>query len=355
MMEISFFSILKLVWSKKRRVISVTIIFSLIGIGIGLVTPNRYEAGTTFIPQVSEDSQMGSLGGLAALTGINLNGLRSGSELSPKVYPNILESVPFKLEILRMKIILSGDSIEYRQYLSEKKLSTGKALMKYTIGLPGIILKSLRSEEAPAAKSFSEKNSIVEVSDDDFKLLDEIENNIKLNFNEMDGFVIVSVMDEDKFVAAQMALNIEQELQKVIISIRTKKTEALYEFTYEQWLEQKDRLYKIQDSLAIYLDSNRDVSSAYSLNRRMRLESEYDMSLKIYSELSTQKEELALQLEKETPVFTIIDPVNVPNEKSSPKRVLIAFVWAFMGFVFSVILILINDPWKFFKKEILSK
>ena len=38
-------------------------------------------------------------------------------------------------------------------------------------------------------------------------------------------------------------------------------------------------------------------------------------------------------MKKNTPIFTIIKPVVIPNEKSDPKRSLIVIMYSFMGLV----------------------
>jgi len=42
-------------------------------------------------------------------------------------------------------------------------------------------------------------------------------------------------------------------------------------------------------------------------------------------------EQAKIQVKKDTPVFTIIEPVTVPSEKSKPNRLMILFIWFFLG------------------------
>ena len=61
-------------------------------------------------------------------------------------------------------------------------------------------------------------------------------------------------------------------------------------------------------------------------------------------QLATQLEQAKLQVNKDTPVFTVIEPVSVPFERSAPKRSLIVVIWTFLGVVLSTGYILVKDP-----------
>ena len=56
-----------------------------------------------------------------------------------------------------------------------------------------------------------------------------------------------------------------------------------------------------------------------------------------------QVEQAKLQVSKDTPIFSVLKPVVVPNEKSAPKKLIIILVWSFLGFSISVANILFKD------------
>ena len=43
-----------------------------------------------------------------------------------------------------------------------------------------------------------------------------------------------------------------------------------------------------------------------------------------------------IKLNKDTPIFSVIDEVSVPNERSAPKRTQIVMIWVFLGFILVV-------------------
>ena len=55
------------------------------------------------------------------------------------------------------------------------------------------------------------------------------------------------------------------------------------------------------------------------------------------------KEKTAIEVKKNTPIFTIIKPVVIPNDKSEPKRALIIIIFTILGTMISSVYLLIKD------------
>ena len=75
-----------------------------------------------------------------------------------------------------------------------------------------------------------------------------------------------------------------------------------------------------------------------------RIEAEYSIALTVVSELANQVESAKLQVNKDTPIFSVIDPVTIPTERETPKRKLIVLIWLFLGVVVSSGFVLIKAP-----------
>jgi uncharacterized protein involved in exopolysaccharide biosynthesis len=86
----------------------------------------------------------------------------------------------------------------------------------------------------------------------------------------------------------------------------------------------------------------------------MLLQSEYDLAYGVYSELAKQLETQELKVKEDTPIFTILQPVFVPLEKTGPNRALILIIYTFLGFVLSIGYILAIEPIQNIIKEIRS-
>ena len=78
-------------------------------------------------------------------------------------------------------------------------------------------------------------------------------------------------------------------------------------------------------------------------NKLNRLESEYNIYNTLYNELAISKEKAAIEVQKNTPIFTIIKPVTIPIEKSEPIRSTIVIIYFILGIFLSVLYILSKD------------
>ena len=66
------------------------------------------------------------------------------------------------------------------------------------------------------------------------------------------------------------------------------------------------------------------------------------MAFEVYKGLATQLEQAKIKVKEETPVFSVLEPVMVPIDKSKPKRKIILGVFIFIGILFGLISHLIN-------------
>jgi uncharacterized protein involved in exopolysaccharide biosynthesis len=51
-----------------------------------------------------------------------------------------------------------------------------------------------------------------------------------------------------------------------------------------------------------------------------------------------------IQVNRDTPIFTVIEPVVVPTVRSAPNRGLIVSIWLFLGLVLSAGYVLAKEP-----------
>jgi uncharacterized protein involved in exopolysaccharide biosynthesis len=237
----------------------------------------------------------------------------------------------------------SGQTL--RDYLNENYLESNDGiglLKKYTIGLPGTLLKALRG----TSEANSDDGDLFQISEEDKDLFELLSEKLTLALNEKEGFITLKFSDEDKFVAAQVAERAKELLQERIIAFKNQSSRELLDFTTKQYQENKTSYEALQDSIAIFKDQNLNISSSLYQNRLDRLERELNIASSVVEQLASQVEQAKLQVNKDTPVFTIIEPVTVPFERSAPKRSLIVVIWIFLGVVLSTGYILVKEPAK---------
>ncbi len=332
--EIDLRDIILPLWKARKQILTTAIIFAIIGGIIGFLTPATYTASSTFLPQTAQagGGLSGSLGGLASLAGINLStGAGGGGEIPPSMYATVLGSQPFRKRLLEAKIIVQGDSVTYGSYLENQPRSGLGILKEYTIGLPGKIIGAISTETKEVDEGGNE--GLQALSDDEYELHLALAGKITLTADKKEGVVSLSVVEENPLVAAQIAQVTESALQDWIIGHKIKNAKAQYDFIERQFEAKQKEFYSIQEQLANYTDRNQNVLAASYLTRLDRLQAEFDLVNTVYSELAKHKEQAAIQLSKDTPTFSVLDPVKVPKEKTGPKKSLYVLVAFFFGLI----------------------
>ncbi|CAM1370252.1 conserved hypothetical protein [Tenacibaculum litoreum] len=342
--EIDLLEVFKTVWEGRKIVAKFLIVFGLIGLFIAVFSAKEYTAYTTLVPQTSDSKVGGSLGGLAAIAGINLGG--GGTEsIPPTLYPKIAQSVTFQRDLLNTRLKLSNVEkiVTYQEYYDKHtKFNLLKTIKEYTIGLPGKIITFIKSDNEGITEVGND--SIYRITKNESILFNKIQEQLVIDNNKKDGFVKISFSMPEALAAAQMTKKAQAILQEAITNFKIEKAEQELNFIQQRYNEVKLDFENKQAALASYKDRNQGLITSRSQSYLRRIESDYNLAFNLYSELSKQLETQKIKVKENTPVFTVIEPVSVPVEKSKPKRILIIVVWGILG-VFVGIAIVFFRKW----------
>jgi LPS O-antigen subunit length determinant protein (WzzB/FepE family) len=152
-------------------------------------------------------------------------------------------------------------------------------------------------------------------------------------------------------MAAELAKASETMLQEAVINYKIQNAKEQLEFTEERFNEKKIEFDNIQSRLSSFKDRNQNIISAAVLSQQEKLEAEYDFAFSIYTELAKQLEQAKLQVAKDTPVFSIIQEVTIPVQKSSPNRPMIVIVFAIIGIGLFFGIVLVKEIWSNLKED----
>lgn len=342
--EIDLKDIIRQLWMKRRFILITTGVFFLLGIFIALTSPVSYSASSTIVPQSSQRNT-GNLGGLASMMGVNLASSMTGETLSPTVYPNIVKSVPFCREIMQMPIPVKKSSTpitlyEYYNYKQYQQKNLLNAIKKYTIGLPGVILSSIHkntsNEEAAVAYTDTISGEVLSLTSKERKAISLIQQNILFESNSRDGYIKLGYSFAEPEAAAAIADHLFKTLEKYVKDYKAQKQQDNLLFVESNYSEARKDFLQKQTNLAAFQDANRGLVSAMARTTERRLSSEYDIAFTVYNELAKQLEQAKLSVKESTPVLTIIDPVVVPQQRSTPRRSMIIAVFLFLGLIVSM-------------------
>ena len=349
--EINLLELFKIVWKGKKTLIRFITIFGLIGLFIAIFSGKEYTASTTLVPQTRSNKVGGNLGGLAAMAGINLGGGGNNESISPNLYPKITESILFKKELLNVPLEFSHipKEITYKEYYTKyQKINVLSFIKEYTIGLPSKIIGLFRSKEVTVKDV--PRDAIYKVSLQEMELFKKLNDQLVLDINGKDGSVKVSFSMPEALASAQMAKKAKDLLQEAITNFRIQKTKEEFIFIEERYKELKKDFEDKKAILARFRDRNQGLVTSRSQSRLESLQSEYNLSYGIYSELAKQLESQKIKLKENTPVFTVLSPISIPVIKSKPRRVIIFVAYLFLGFVIGIVIIF-GEKWVYLLKN----
>lgn len=341
--EIDLAEVAKTIWENRRTIYKTMAVFIVLGLIVAFGSKVEYEASCKILPD-AQDTKMpglGGLGGLAGLAGINLDFGGQGG-LSPELYPQIVQSLPFQLEIINKELTFEKKDTVVSSYVYFKEIDSPSLLgyvAEYTIGLPGKVKKlfSGEGEEMPVIKR--EGSEIIRISKEDSDLIEAFKDRFSVIADVKTGLITISTEMPDPNAAAELAEAGINLLQSHVINHKINKAQENLQFIRERYEEAKSKFEKAQQNLATFNDRNLNVVTARAQTEQQLLTNEYNLAFEVFKGLATQSEQAQIKVKEDTPVFTVVEPVKVPVEKSKPKRVLIIMISIFLGLAIGIAVI----------------
>ena len=261
----------------------------------------------------------------------------------------LVKSNPFVESLLKMNISQNEIPVALKDYL----VGTNKE--GFVSKIKSYLLP--KKNNSKGSNSFDYKNvEVKRLSTKDEILYNMVkEELISLDIDEKNGFVTLSVALGNPEVAAIVAHKAQKLLQQEIINFKITNAQEQLTFIEGLYEEKKSKFEALQDELATYKDQNLNISSEIFGNILSRLQTEVAIASTVYEEVAKQVEQARIQVIKETPIFTIIEPVIIPNMRTSPKRKLIVILCLFIGLAASLVFVLFKDPFRELCDQILNE
>ncbi|MAO66092.1 MAG: hypothetical protein CL666_13945 [Balneola sp.] len=333
--EIDLIELARYIWDNRSTIYKFVAVGIVLGLTVALLSPKEYQSGATLMPEMQSTESGASrllqqYGGLLGMSGGgNMEG--GGSMIPPQLYPQIVQSLPFQLELLNEEVEFPRFETSTTVYTFFDEVYTPSVLTHikgYTIGLPGKII-GLFKEEAPKAalpRGF-ETDSVISVTKNQMAIIDNMRERVSISLNEETGVINLTVTMPDPQASAQLAQTSIGLMKEYVVNYRTRKAEEDLRFAREQLEMAKAEFETVQNRLAEFRDSNINLSSARAQTQEQRLQSEYDLAFNVYNSVAQQVEQAKLKVQEQTPVVSVLQPVQVPvDDETSGLLILIGFI-----------------------------
>ena len=345
--EIDIMAIIMRLWEKRWFIIKVTCIFAVLGVFVAIFTPKEYTASCVVVPETKGGAFSGSsLGGLAAMAGINLGASSGGEMLSPMMYDKLMKNIDLRKELMQTPINWEGYEepvtiLDYYTNPDYAKTSVMGVVKKYTIGLPFTILNAIRGEQEKEEMQVpADGPKLSAYTQDELKCIKAFAGQYSVMADKKNGDVTISARMPEALAAAQVVDAVQNLLQKYVIELKLQKAEVNYEYIKQRYDEAKVVFEQKQEEYAKFQDANKVLTSALSKAKEEQMRSEFNVAKDLFNQLTTQLVQAEMKIKEDIPILTVVEPVQVPLEKSKPQRIKILFIWCFLGGVLGCGLIL---------------
>lgn len=293
--EIDLRQLLGTLWAGKWLILTMTILFAAGGVAYALSKPDIYQSSVLLAP-ANEESGMGGLsgqlGGLASLAGINIG---SGGSNQTVIAKEVLRSRAFLADFIERHnlavplMAVKGWNIEKSEWLYDREVYNPETDQ----WLPDEGGKSQKPTDWDLVKALKE-------------------NHLSVSENKENGMVTVSVKSLSPPAAKQWAQWLVEDINEHMRRQDVAEAEA--------------RIKYLENKLT-------DTNIA-------------GMQQVFYQLIESETRTVMLANAQQEYVFKTIDPAVVPQEKSEPKRALIAILAIMLGGILGVFVVFVRSFFK---------
>ena len=309
---------------------------------ISLGLPDYYKCKIQLIPESNSGGGSGTLALLASSFGVNIGGGVSGSDdaITAFLYPDVMSSVEFKAELFKVMIQRPTDKapMTYYDYLKDEQkdawwISAREGLLDVFWGQ-----QKIEKKAAPV--------NPYELTPEQMAISGAVSSKIKCDFNtskSQQTLIAVEVIDQEPYVAAQVADSVKQHLQDYITDYKTRKARYDLKFTEKLYKEAKKNYERARQLYADFMDSNQDIMLENVRQKQTDLENEMQLLYNNYNALSTQLLAAKVRVQEVTPAFTTLQASTVPLWPEGPNRSRIVVLFTIVALFFTTIWILFDE------------
>ena len=350
--EIDIMELISKLWKKRMMIIKWCVAGAIIGLVAGFSIPKTYKAGATLAPETEQ--RMGSgVSSIASMMGVSLD--NSVDAISVEMFPDVVASTPFIYGLFNLPVtferkdsVITTDLLDYM--LDYQKSPWWSYIVQAPFKALGWVMsigKEKESDELPA--ELNPQNLPKKVRG----VVKYFAENILVSVDKKTGKTQISLEMQDPLVVATVVEAVMENLKDYMSDYRTSKTRQDVENLSLIYEQRKQDYYAAQQAYAQYVDGNRSVALRSAQAESERLQQEMNLAYQVYSQIATQLEAARIKEQEAKPVFAVLEPVAIPNQKSAPSKAKLLVIFTFLAGCCSAAWVLFGeDYWKKLKENL---
>ncbi len=320
--QIDLVNLIIQLWSQKWKIILIAFLFGVLGFSLSLSIPKRYRTVVTLTPESSESPLSSAASSISSMLGMKM--AEAGIDaIYPELYPDIIKTIPFSVEMLNIKVCTKDSSYcgDLYHYLAYNQKAPWWSVLEDKIKT---VFKKKQSGGSDTLDPYRLSKRQVGVIEN-FNSMVDCEIDVKTSV-----ITLTSVM-QDKNVACIVADSLCAKLQEYITAYKTNKAKNDLNSINRMYEDAKKKYLEAQNLYTVYIDKNVNLVRESAKAEAVRLENEMDIAFSAYSEFASQMAVAQAKLQEKTPAFTILEPARLAEWHFAPKKSKIAIIFAFFG------------------------
>lgn len=325
--EVDVIDVLRKLWCGRLFLIRWGVVGIVVGLVIAFSIPKEYTTVVKLAPELNNgQSALRGLSAMASMAGVELGDGASADAVSPELYPEIVQSVPFMTELFDVVVTdCSGNTVlSVADYVEDALREPWWSwLMKWPKQAVGWCVGLFAKEQAARECTDGTKVDPFFLTDTQNRVVQQLQDRVRVSVDTKTQVVSLSVTMQDPLVSATLTDTVVRNLQDYVTQYRTNKARHDLEFTQQLYDEARQSYYASQQRYARYMDRNQGVVRRTSRTEQERLSNEAALAFELYNQMAQQLQLARAKVQEMTPVYVVLQPATVPLRASKPSKILI--------------------------------
>ena len=203
--EIDLMVYVKKLWLARKQLIKVAGVSAILGLIIAFSLPPMYKVEVTLAPESGKGGGS-EISGMASMLGLgNMTGGVNADALTVSLFPDIVKSTPFILELFDIHVRTSKDSLEQTlvSYIEQEKAPWWKVIPS----LPGKAIHGILSLYSDKQKKESDNIDAFHLTGTQMGAISKLRSSITANVDKKTGMTNVTVTLQDPLTASSSVIS----------------------------------------------------------------------------------------------------------------------------------------------------
>lgn len=347
--EIDIMELLRKLLKEWKLILKWCAVAAVVGIIIGFSIPKQYTVTTKLAPEVSSSSSSSSsIQSLASMAGINLGSMKTADAVYPELYPEIVSSTPFVVDMFSVPVEfkVKKDTVATDLYTYIKDY-TKVPWWGYVVKAPFKALgwfMGLFREKEEEIEGYDNLNPAALTREQE-RVVKTVREWMNVAVDKKTSVITASVTAQHPEVSLSLSEELISKLQSYVSTYRTEKSRKDLEYYQTLFDEAQNDYYEAQQKYAKYVDANHGVVRQSVQIEQQRLQNEMNLNYQLYNSCAQQLQIAKAKVQQETPVYVVLDPPTLPLKASKPSKMQLLVVFIFLGAVCASVWVLWGKNW----------